>query len=233
MQEVTFSAEALAGYEALGLTLEYREGTGYSTNYFLTTPNGHSYATYTDWVSVQTDFNSGVLSAGSGNWNGDGTQFMMYTEAHPSTYPDVADLWIKYEDQPSADLGLITIGWALALVLLAAFTFACIIAYGVLITHACGFAVQKVQISECEWVVTKPDCSHATFNQCANDGKGAWTSDWSGGGFDWMLIVWIGVGLVGLYIAAKVLPGLLSSGGGGSSRGSTMMVPSGYSWTTS
>lgn len=233
MQQHQFSEQTLAGIQAMGCHLEYRENTGYSTPYFLVHPDGQSFATYTDWVTVKTDWELGVLDDGSGNWQKDGTQFYVATDTHPHDYPDVADYFMYYEEQQdySDPYNFFVLTWAIAAIIVSALLFLCVIAKGVLMDHACGWGITKEQMSACQWLVTKPNCSTATFDECANDGMGAWTSGWSGGDFDLMNIVWIGAALVGLYLAIKIIPALIperprssGGGGGGSSGGFTIIT---------
>jgi len=215
MQEMSFTQETLDYFQMNNLSIEYHEGTQFSTNCFLVHPNGLADPVYADWVSIQNDFNSGALSAGSGNWTQDGTQFNINMANMPD-FPPQASVFLKGEQTGTADL-FILVGWALALVIIAVAFAVCVISWGILHDHACGWSVNVTQLNDCQKLVTKPDCSHNTFDMCANSGEGAWTGNWSGGGFDWMTLVWVGAALVGVYILITTLPGLLrgSSGNGG------------------
>lgn len=225
MQELNLSQATLVDLEAKGITLEYNEASPYSTKYFLRYPNGLANPVYNDWVSVQNDYKSGVLNKGSGNWTQDGATFDVNIT---QPFPDESGMWIDYWNTSYDSQGnlidpvtITTVLMWIAIIIIGIAT--CIISYGVLMNHACGWGVDVQQINDCEKIVTKPNCDTASFNICANNGQGAWTN-WFDTGFDWMLIVWIGAGLVGLYIAAKVLPDLFKGGHGDDDTGEILKL---------
>lgn len=169
-------------------------------------PDGKTLYLYPDWYSVPYDQMI----------NGQEYDVAVSPNVY---YPNNFNYYFDYTQTLNAQTGRLDMFVSLAICLLVVIVLAiCVHVISSAIHAPCGTEPKILEISECEKVITKPDCSVATFNQCYDgdgDGiyEGRYTSGWSGG-MNW--IWWLVIGAVaigGIYLAVKIIPGLFEKRG--------------------
>lgn len=194
------------GLEALGYRVIEQSyiDPHFRTNTFIEKPDGTLAAYYDDIYQIPNNLN-------------DGDEVSTPATNIPNGAQNEQSHWLHYQEFTAGldERGLIgPLGIILIFIIIG-------IVVGVLFAHAiwgnqynpppCGERGSVTQISECVKEVVYPDCSGVMFDTCTDSILDSFDPpvpppDWTEG------LKWIAIGAVavaGLYVAAKVLPGLL------------------------